>query len=74
MEKGKKRYKELPFLKKSSLFFLPSDVLCPELNVGDVELESRLQGRKIGMTAAFSCPSGFELVGTAKTTCLKSGE
>ena len=39
-----------------------------------MELESRLQGRKIGAEAAFSCPTGFNLVGKAKLRCLTNGK
>ncbi len=47
---------------------------CPSFHIPDVELESRLQGYRIGMVANFSCPFGFELDGPDKVMCLNSGE
>ena len=47
---------------------------CPDLSVSEVELESRLEGRKVGMAAAFSCPTGFNLQGPKRITCQKNGE
>lgn len=47
---------------------------CPKLEVSDVELESRLEGRRIGMAATFSCPVGFTLSGERRIACRKSGE
>ena len=65
-------------------FFFP-ETLCPQLNVSDVELESRLEGRRVGNAAIFSCPDGFAIKSNGsddgkrqqqqqrKITCLKNG-
>ena len=49
-------------------------MVCPDLSVSEVELESRLEGRKVGMAATFSCPIGFNLRGPKRIACQKNGE
>ncbi|TRY73779.1 hypothetical protein TCAL_16894 [Tigriopus californicus] len=50
------------------------NVECPEFHIEDVELESRLESRKIGSIATFSCPLGFVLQGPDKIACQKNGK
>ena len=58
---------------KLSLFSFP-DMECPEFQIADVELESRMKAsRKIGSVASFSCPKGFKLEGNSNLECLSSG-
>ena len=55
------------------LFYFISDIECPSFNITDIP-ESRLShGYKIGTEANFTCPSGFELIGESKLTCLSNG-
>ena len=46
---------------------------CPELEISDVELESRMEGRKIGAQVNFTCPRGFDLKGLNQIVCQKNG-
>ena len=55
-----------------TLFF--SDMECPELEISDVELESRMEGRKIGAQVNFTCPRGFDLKGGNQIVCQKNGK
>ena len=55
--------------------FTLADVECRDFNISDNELESRLEGRKVGAEARFSCPRGFELAeGPSVVTCQRNGE
>ena len=56
-------------------YFTLADVECRDFNISDNELESRLEGRKVGAEARFSCPRGFELAeGPSVVTCQRNGE
>jgi hypothetical protein len=61
------------FIVSNIIFFLFSEVECSDFEISEMELESRLQGRKIGAEAAFSCPTGFNLIGRPKLHCLSNG-
>ena len=55
------------------LFF--PDVECRDFNISNNELESRLEGRKIGAEARFSCPRGFQLAaGPTVVKCQTNGK
>ena len=47
---------------------------CAELEISDVELESRMEGRKIGAQVNFTCPRGFDLKGGNQIVCQKNGK
>lgn len=59
--------------KTNSIRIVVTDMQCPEFDISDVELESRLEGRKIGDKVFFSCPQGFDLVGKNSLKCLRNG-
>ena len=50
-----------------------ADIECPEFDISDVHLESRMDGRKIGARVHFSCPRGFDLKGQNGLICQKNG-
>ena len=56
-----------------TLSFFP-DMECAELEISDVELESRMEGRKIGAQVNFTCPRGFDLKGGNQIVCQKNGK
>ena len=59
---------------KSDYFLFP-DVECRDFNISNNELESRLEGRKIGAEARFSCPRGFQLAaGPTVVKCQTNGK
>ena len=59
---------------KSDHFLFP-DVECRDFNISNNELESRLEGRKIGAEARFSCPRGFQLAaGPTVVKCQTNGK
>ena len=57
---------------KNAFFF--ADIECPEFDISDVHLESRMDGRKIGARVHFSCPRGFDLKGQNGLVCQKNGK
>ena len=57
----------------SSIFSCLSDIECPEFDISDVHLESRMDGRKIGAQVHFTCPRGFDLRGQNRLICQKNG-
>ena len=59
---------------KSDYLLFP-DVECRDFNISNNELESRLEGRKIGAEARFSCPRGFQLAaGPTVVKCQTNGK
>ena len=50
-----------------------ADMECPEFDISDVELESRMDGRKIGAHVHFTCPRGFDLQGQNRLICQRNG-
>ena len=59
------------YTKPFSFFF--TDIECPEFDISDVELESRMDGRKIGAQVHFTCPRGFNLKGLNRLICQRNG-
>lgn len=51
-----------------------ADIECPEFDISDVELESRMEGRKIGDQVHFTCPRGFNLKGKNNLRCQRNGK
>lgn len=60
--------------KINAITFLVTDIECPELEISDVELESRMDGRKIGAQVHFTCPRGFNLQGENQLKCQRDGK
>jgi len=59
--------------KTNSINVLVTDIECPEFDISDVELESRMDGRKIGAQVHFTCPRGFNLKGLNRLICQRNG-
>merc|ERR1711953_1141694 len=60
--------------RKNSINVVVTDIECPEFDISDVHLESRMDGRKIGARVHFSCPRGFDLKGQNGLICQKNGQ